>query len=85
MTAKVTQVLPNGDLEITGTQRLNINGETTTVAVRGIVRASDIDGKNRVASNRIADAQIDYTGKGFATRGSKPGLLHRLFTLFGLL
>lgn len=85
MTAKVTQVLPNGNLEITGTQRLNINGENTTVAVRGIVRASDIDGENRVASNRIADAQIDYTGKGFATRGSKPGLLHKLFTLFGLL
>ena len=85
MTAKVIQVLPNGDLEITGTQRLNINGEATTVAVRGIIRSDDIDSDNRVASNRIADAQIDYTGKGFATRGSKPGLLQKIFTLFGLL
>lgn len=85
MTSRVTQILPNGDLMITGTQRLNINGEATTVEVRGIVRSVDIDAENRVPSNRIADAQINYKGKGFASRGAKPGLLQRLFSLFGLL
>ena len=85
MTSRVTQVLPNGDLMITGMQRLNINGEATTVEVRGIVRMVDIDAENRVPSNRIADAQINYKGKGFASRGAKPGLLQRLFSLFGLL
>ncbi len=85
MTAKVIQILPNGDLEIIGTQKLNINGETTTVAVRGVIRVIDIDSENRVPSNRIADAQINYDGKGFVSRSAKPGLLHRIFTLFGLL
>lgn len=85
MTAKVTRVLPNGDMEITGTQRLKINGESTEVEVRGIIRAVDIDADNRVASNRLADAQINYKGKGFVSRGARPGLLHKIFTLFGLL
>ncbi|MEQ1540709.1 MAG: flagellar basal body L-ring protein FlgH [Novosphingobium sp.] len=85
MTAKVSQVQPNGDLEITGNQRLQINGETTTIEVRGVVRDIDIDSNNRVPSNRIADAQINYKGKGFVSRSGKPGLLSMLFTLFGLL
>ncbi|MBA4160733.1 MAG: flagellar biosynthesis protein FlgH [Novosphingobium sp.] len=85
MTARVSQILPNGDLEITGKQQLKINGESTTVEVRGIVRAIDIDAENRVPSNRIADAQINYKGKGFVSRSAKQGLLGQLFTLFGLL
>ena len=85
MTSRVTQILPNGDLVITGTQRLNINGESTTVEVRGNIRMVDIDAENRVPSNRIADAQINYKGKGFVSRAAKPGLLQRLFSLFGLL
>ena len=85
MTSRVTEILPNGDLVITGTQKLNINGEATTVEVRGIVRSVDIDAENRVPSNRIADAQINYKGKGFVSRSAKPGLLQRLFSLFGLL
>jgi flagellar L-ring protein FlgH len=85
MTAKVTRVLPNGDLEISGTQQLKINGEATTVEVRGLVRSVDVDAENRVPSNRIADAQIKYQGNGFVSRSARPGLLQRLFSLFGLL
>lgn len=85
MTARVTRVLPNGDLEITGTQQLKINGEATTVEVRGLVRAVDIDAENRVPSNRIAEAQINYQGKGFVSRSARPGFLQRLFSLLGLL
>lgn len=85
MTAKVIRILPNGELEIMGTQQLKINGEATTVEVRGVIRAIDIDAGNRVPSNRIADAQINYQGKGFVSRSARPGLLQRLFSLFGLL
>ena len=52
---------------------------------RVTVIAVDIDAENRVPSNRIADAQINYQGKGFVSRSAKPGLLQRLFSLFGLL
>lgn len=84
MTATIAEILPNGDLIINGSQRLHVNGEVTLVEVRGRIRATDIDSENRVPSNRIADAQINYNGKGFVTRSAKPGLIQRLFSLLGL-
>lgn len=84
MTASVTDVLENGDLRIGGTQHLFINGENTTVEVRGRIRPVDIDAENRVPSNRVADAQINYNGKGFVSRSAKPGLVQRLFGFLGI-
>lgn len=84
MSASITDMLPNGDYAIGGNQTLFINGETTVVEVRGRIRPSDIDAENRVPSNRIADAQIKYNGKGFVSRSAKPGLVHRLFGFLGL-
>lgn len=85
MTASISELLPNGDLLIGGAQRLNVNGESTLVEVRGRIRSADIDTENRVPSNRIADAQINYNGKGFVSRSAKPGLVQRLFGLLGLI
>lgn len=85
MTASISEILPNGDFRITGAQRLSINGEATLVEVQGRIRPSDIDSQNRVPSNRIADAQINYNGKGFVSRSSRPGLVQRIFGFLGLL
>jgi flagellar L-ring protein precursor FlgH len=84
MSATITFVLPNGDLRIEGAQHMLINGESTTVEVRGRIRPTDIDSDNRVASNRIADAQINYNGKGFVSRSGKPGPIQRIFSFLGL-
>lgn len=84
MSASIAGLLPNGDYAIAGTQTLFINGETTVVEVRGRIRSNDIDADNRVPSNRIADAQIRYNGKGFVSRSAKPGLVHRIFSFLGL-
>jgi flagellar L-ring protein precursor FlgH len=85
MTALIADVLPNGDYRIDGSQQMRINGEETVVGVRGRIRQSDIDGENRVASNRIAEAQISYNGKGFVSRGSRPGIFQRIFGALGLM
>lgn len=84
MTASVAEVFPNGDLMIAGSERLHINGETTTIEVRGRIRPADINGSNQVQSNRIADAQINYNGKGFVSRSAKPGIIQRIFAVLGL-
>lgn len=84
LSATVTAVLPNGDLLVTGRQRMAINGERTEVGVRGRVRIADIGSDNSVLSSRIADAEIDYGGRGFVSRGAKPGFINRLFGLLGL-
>lgn len=85
LTVLITGFAANGDLLVEGHQQLRVNGETTNISVRGRIRPADISNDNEVLSNRIADAEIDYDGKGFATRSAKPGLLSRLFGLFGLL
>lgn len=84
MSALVVDVLANGDLTIEGSQFMLINGEETRVAVRGRVRKQDIQSGNYVLSSRIAQAEIDYDGKGFVTRSAKPGLINRIFSFLGL-
>ena len=84
ITAVVQSVLPNGDFIIAGEQMMRINGETTRIGVRGRVRRADISRDNSVLSSRIADAQINYDGRGFVSRSAKPGLVNRLFSFLGL-
>ncbi|KQN39490.1 hypothetical protein ASG37_08000 [Sphingomonas sp. Leaf407] len=84
LSVTVSDVLPNGDLIVTGTQRMQVNGERTEVRLRGRIRPIDITPDNAILSSRIADAEIDYGGRGFVSRGAGPGLLNRLFSLLGL-
>jgi flagellar L-ring protein precursor FlgH len=84
VSARVDEVLPSGDLRVSGTQSLNINGERTDVRIKGVVRTADIGPDNSVASSRLADATIDYNGAGFVSRSAAPGLLTRVFNWLGL-
>jgi flagellar L-ring protein precursor FlgH len=84
LSATIQSVLPNGDYVILGEQRLHVNGENTRIAVRGRIRPADIRGDNSILSSRIADAEIDYDGKGFVSRSAKPGLINRIFSFLGL-
>jgi flagellar L-ring protein FlgH len=85
LSATIQQVYPNGDLFVTGWQRLKINGELTNIKVSGRVRREDISGQNSVLSSRIADASIEYDGRGFASRSAKPGIVTKLFSWLGLM
>jgi flagellar L-ring protein precursor FlgH len=80
----VDNVLPNGDLHVTGAQVLNINDDKTNIRVAGRVRPSDISAANAVLSNRLADATIDYNGSGFISSSAKPGIVTRIFNWLGL-
>lgn len=84
MAAQVVEVLPNGDLVVVGRQNLVVNGERRDIEVRGQVRQVDITPQNIVASSRLANAQINYDGKGYVTRSAKPGLINRIFNFLGL-
>jgi flagellar L-ring protein precursor FlgH len=80
----VDAVLPNGDYIIRGKQKMRVNGELSDIGVRGRIRPADITADNRILSSRIADAEINYDGKGFVSRSAKPGLINRLFSFLGL-
>jgi flagellar L-ring protein precursor FlgH len=84
ITVIVEEVLPNGDLRVAGRQQMHVNGENSTIGVRGRVRTADITSDNQILSSRVADAQIDYDGHGFVSRSAKPGIINRLFRFLGL-
>ncbi|MFA6114589.1 MAG: flagellar basal body L-ring protein FlgH [Sphingomonas sp.] len=84
ITVLVEEILPNGDLRIAGRQRMHVNGETSDIGVRGRVRQADITSDNQILSSRVADAQIDYDGRGFVSRSAKPGIINRVFRFLGL-
>ncbi len=64
LTAKVIDVLPNGNLVIDGRREVIVNNETQLISISGTVRPEDIDPNNTVLSTYIADAKITYTGEG---------------------
>jgi flagellar L-ring protein precursor FlgH len=82
--AKVLEVLPNGDFVIAGRQDIDVNGEARVVEVRGQIRPLDISPDNTIASSRLANAQINYDGKGFVSRSGKPGIINRIFSFLGI-
>jgi flagellar L-ring protein precursor FlgH len=75
ITALVTQVLPNGNLVVTGSREVLINNENQIIQLSGVVRPRDINANNQVLSTYIADARISYSGTGVVNDRQKPGWL----------
>lgn len=61
---RVREQMPNGDLFVEGTKVVMINHEEYHLYVSGLIRPADVGPDNSVASSRIADAQIEFTGRG---------------------
>ena len=78
VSARVVQVLPNGDLGIEGVKQVTINGEHQVLRIRGIVRGHDITPNNVILSTSIANMEVVFDGKGIVTDANKPGFLYRL-------
>jgi len=76
--AVITAVLPNGNMVVEGVREVLLNNEKETITIKGIVRQEDIDMTNTVQSTKIADAKIEYTGKGVLNDKNRPGWLGRI-------
>lgn len=81
---QIVGVFPNGDLQIEGMQNMYVNGEESSIGIRGRVRAVDITANNTILSTQVANVQIDYDGSGYVSRSSRPGFLSTIFGFFGL-
>ena len=78
MTARVTEVLPNGALKIEGVRSTVINAEKMELKLTGIVRPQDVSPDNTVLSSNLADEQLQWSGKGPIAEKQRPGLISRL-------
>jgi flagellar L-ring protein precursor FlgH len=74
---RVKQILPSGDLFIEGTKVVMVGYEEKHIYLSGIVRKIDIAEDNTVPSSRIADAEIEYTGRGDISDTQRRGWLGR--------
>ncbi len=78
MTARVAEVLPNGDLVLEGVREIEINGDRQIIVLNGVVRPLDISRDNAVFSSQIGQLSIRYFGRGLMKDSLKPGWLIRI-------
>ncbi len=63
----VTQVMPNGNLVVVARQEFVVNSELRELRVTGVIRPQDIASDNTVLHDRMAEARIQYGGRGEMT------------------
>jgi flagellar L-ring protein precursor FlgH len=78
VTARVSGVMPNGDLHVQGFREIRVNHENQIISVEGFVRSRDISAENVVLSTYLADARITYSGTGIVNDKQRPGWLTRV-------
>lgn len=72
LAGRVVAVMPGGALVIEAERKLTMNNERQTVLLRGMVRPGDIGPGDTVASNAIANLELELKGKGVISEGNRP-------------
>lgn len=78
ITVYITELLPNGNLMVSGDRKVNIDGDILQFNLTGMVRPDDIDRANTVLSSRVADALISYKTTGEFSKSQRKGLFSRI-------
>lgn len=79
MTVTVIDVMPNGNLLVSGEKQVAIGAEQEFVRISGVVNPSFVDAFNIVESSKIADARIEYKSSGQISEGNLMPWLARFF------
>lgn len=78
VTVTVMDVLPNGNLVLSGKRRVWIAGEEVTLVLTGITRNIDIGPDNTVQSRFVSELRLQYESDGAPKNFTRQGRLGRL-------
>ncbi len=78
ITTLIVEEYSNGNFKIEGTKTTKINGEKQIIKLAGIVRAEDIGEDNSISSKKIADASIEFKGKGVVAAKQEPNIFQKI-------
>jgi flagellar L-ring protein precursor FlgH len=78
ISARIVEVLLNGDYRLEGTRMVAINGERQLIEIAGTCRPRDIRNDNTILSTYISDAQIAYSGSGTVYDAAEPGVITKV-------
>lgn len=81
LSARVIAVERNGNMRIEGRRTTQINGETQTITITGVVRPADIQSDNSVLSYHISEMTLIYEGQGTITTAQEPGLITKFLRM----
>lgn len=76
---QVVEVLPNGNLVLTGAKEVTVSGEVQVVTLSGIARQKDVSPDNTLFSTQLAEARVHITGNGPLDEAQRRTLVGRLF------
>jgi len=79
LAAVITDVMPNGNLMIRGSQEILVNYEVRVLNIAGIVNPLDVSSSNVIPYDKIAEARISYGGRGRSMDVQQPGLGQRIY------
>jgi len=77
ITATIKQVLPSDNYFIEGQKVILVNKEEQHFYISGVIRPKDISDNNIIDSDRIANAQIEFTGRGSISDKQSEGWFSR--------
>jgi len=77
--AIVTEVLPNGNVIISGSQEVRVNYEVRVLNIAGIVRPRDISPRNTISYDKIAEARVSYGGRGRIMEVQQPAYGQQIY------
>ena len=82
ITVTVIEVLPNGNLLVSGEKQVSIGAGTEYIRLSGVVNPYFISAANTIGSANVADARIEYKESGVISEAQVMGWLARFFMSF---
>lgn len=82
ITVTVIEVLPNGNLLVSGEKQVAIGHGQEYIRLSGVVNPIFINSANTISSSQVADARIEYKESGSISEAQVMGWLARFFLTF---